>query len=84
VAYVLSWIAAPIRSVLRKQSNTTVLLGEVVGVDKDRRCVIVNSADRERVPLQYDYLVIPRIPGEVGNHFSGVACASNMAVPNRP
>ena len=51
-------IAAPIRAVLRKQRNTTVILGEVVGVDKDRRCVIVNSADRENVPLHYDYLVL--------------------------
>jgi NADH dehydrogenase FAD-containing subunit len=27
-------------------------------VDKDRRCVFVNSADREGVPLSYDYLVL--------------------------
>ena len=51
-------IAAPIRAILRKQSNTTVILGEVVGVDKDHRCVIVNSADRENVPVPYDYLVL--------------------------
>jgi NADH:ubiquinone reductase (H+-translocating) len=51
-------IAAPIRAILRKQLNTTVILGEVVGVDKDQRRVIVNSADRENVPLHYDYLVL--------------------------
>jgi NADH:ubiquinone reductase (H+-translocating) len=51
-------IAAPIRSILRKQRNTTVILAEVVGVDKDQRNVIVNSADRENVPLHYDYLVL--------------------------
>ena len=51
-------IAAPIRAILRKQSNATVILGEVVGIDKDRRCVIVNSADREKVPVPYDYLVL--------------------------
>jgi NADH dehydrogenase len=51
-------IAAPIRSVLRKQLNTTVILGEVVGVDKDKSCVIVNSADRRNVPVPYDYLVL--------------------------
>jgi NADH dehydrogenase FAD-containing subunit len=51
-------IASPIRGILRKQKNTTVLLGEVTGVDKERRCVFVNSADREGVPLTYDYLVL--------------------------
>jgi NADH dehydrogenase FAD-containing subunit len=35
-------IASPIRGILRKQRNTTVIMGEVTGVDKDRRCVFVN------------------------------------------
>src|SRR5258705_6938735 len=51
-------IASPIRAILRGQKNTTVILGEVTGVDKDQRCVLVNSADREGVPLSYDYLVL--------------------------
>jgi len=51
-------IASPIRSILRRQRNTTVILGEVVGVDIDRRCVFVDSADREGVALEYDYLVL--------------------------
>jgi NADH dehydrogenase FAD-containing subunit len=51
-------IASPIRGILRKQRNTTVILGEVTGVDKDRRCVFVSSADREAVPLPYDYLIL--------------------------
>jgi NADH dehydrogenase FAD-containing subunit len=51
-------IASPIRAILRKQKNTTVILGEVTGIDKERRCVLVNSADREAVPLSYDYLVL--------------------------
>jgi NADH:ubiquinone reductase (H+-translocating) len=51
-------IASPIRAILRKQKNTTVILGEVTGVDKDRRCVFVSSADREAVPVSYDYLVL--------------------------
>ena len=51
-------IASPIRTILRRQKNATVILGEVTGVDKDRRCVLVNSADRESVPLSYDYLVL--------------------------
>src|SRR5215510_13506172 len=51
-------IASPIRAILRKQRNTTVILGEVTGVDKDRRCVFASSADREGVPLPYDYLIL--------------------------
>ena len=51
-------IAVPIRAVLRKQRNTTVILGEVVGVDRDECCVFVNSADRTNVPIEYDYLVL--------------------------
>jgi len=51
-------IGAPIREILRKQKNTTVIMGEVTGIDKDRRCVFVSNADREHVPLPYDYLVV--------------------------
>jgi len=51
-------IASPIRNILRRQLNTTVILGEAVGVDLDRRCVFVDSADREGVALNYDYLVL--------------------------
>src|SRR5437870_5577301 len=51
-------ISSPIRSILRKQKNTTVIMGEVTGVDKEQRCVFVNDADREHVPVPYDYLVL--------------------------
>ena len=51
-------IASPIRGILKNQRNTTVLLGEARGVDKERRCVFVNTADREGVPLSYDYLIL--------------------------
>ena len=51
-------ISAPIRSILRKQKNTTVIMGEVTGVDKEQRCVFVSDADREHVPVPYDYLVL--------------------------
>src|ERR1700730_16790052 len=51
-------IASPIRGILRKQQNTTVILGEVTGVDVDHQSVLVSSADREDVPLPYDYLVL--------------------------
>ena len=47
-------IAAPIRSVLRKQENARVLLAEVTGVD-----LVAKSVEtREALPLTYDYLVI--------------------------
>jgi NADH dehydrogenase FAD-containing subunit len=51
-------IASPLREILHKQRNTTVLMGEVVGVDKDRKLVLANSTDRERVPVPYDYLIL--------------------------
>src|SRR5467141_899983 len=51
-------IASPIRGILRKQRNTTVILGTVTGVDSDRRCVFVDSVDREGVALEYDCLVL--------------------------
>ena len=53
-----SQIATPIRSILRKQKNVTVILGEVTGVDKERKCVFVRTADREGVPVAYDQLIL--------------------------
>jgi len=51
-------ISSPIRGILRKQKNTMVIMGEVTGVDKEQRCVLVNSPDREHVPVPYDYLIL--------------------------
>jgi len=51
-------IGSPIRNILRKQENTTVILGEVTGVDKDDKHVLVNSADRTGVPIPYDFLIL--------------------------
>src|ERR1700723_1292507 len=53
-----SQIATPIRSILRAQKNTTVILGEATGVDKDQKCVLVSDADRQNVPVAYDYLIL--------------------------
>jgi NADH dehydrogenase len=47
-------IAAPIRHLLRRQRNTTVLLGEADGVDVEQRRV--RLADGEA--LAYDYLIL--------------------------
>src|SRR6516162_2010827 len=48
-------IAAPIRHVLRRQANTTVLQGTVTGVDAAKKVCFVDGAS---TPLSYDYLVL--------------------------
>jgi len=53
-----SQIGFPIRGILRNQKNTVVILGEVTGVDKEKKCVFVSDADRLDVSLTYDYLVL--------------------------
>src|SRR6516225_7708337 len=53
-----SQIATPIRTILGKQKNTTVILGEVTGVDKEGKCVFITNADRENVPVAYEYLIL--------------------------
>src|SRR5271157_6387697 len=50
-------IASPIRGILRKQRNATIILGEVNGVDKEKKWVWVNSIDRLCVAVPYDYLI---------------------------
>ena len=46
-------VAWPIRAILRRQRNATVLLGEVTGIDRARR--VVQLRERE---LAFDYLVV--------------------------
>jgi NADH dehydrogenase FAD-containing subunit len=53
-----SQIGSPIRNILRRQKNTTVILGEATGVNKEEKYVLVNSADRTNVPITYDFLVL--------------------------
>ncbi|HEY7860715.1 MAG TPA: NAD(P)/FAD-dependent oxidoreductase, partial [Gemmatimonadaceae bacterium] len=48
-------ISSPIRWLLRKQKNTTVLMAKVDRIDIDARRVI---ADEGRVQVEYDFLVI--------------------------
>src|SRR5258707_15470964 len=40
-----SQISSPLREGLRRHENTTVIMGEVTGVDKGQRCFLVNDAD---------------------------------------
>src|SRR6478735_10912882 len=49
-----SEIAQPLRSVLRKQRNTTVILGEVTGIDPDKREVQLSDGG----PIGYDSLIV--------------------------
>jgi NADH dehydrogenase len=51
-------IGSPIRNILRKQSNTTVILAEVTGVDKDNKCIVGDAFERSQVHVPYDYLVL--------------------------
>src|SRR5258705_12583570 len=51
-------IGSPIRGIIGKQTNTTVLLGEVTGVSRADKYVLVRDADREDVRLNYDYLIL--------------------------
>jgi NADH dehydrogenase FAD-containing subunit len=51
-------IGSPIRGIIGRNPNTTVVLGEVTGVDKDKRCVVVSDADRENVSVEYDFLIL--------------------------
>jgi len=51
-------IGSAIRNILRKQSNATVILGEVTGLDKENKRIFIDDRDRSRVPLSYDFLVL--------------------------
>jgi len=57
-------ITAPIRWLLRRQRNTTVLMAEVTGIDVPRRVV---SCDGGAVTLAYDYLILA--PGSRHSYF---------------
>src|SRR5215475_13873874 len=48
-------IAAPIRHVLHRQANTTVVQDTVTGVDIGQKVCFVDSLS---IPLPYDYLVL--------------------------
>jgi NADH dehydrogenase len=47
-------IAQPLRSVLRKQRNTTVILGEAIGLDPERQEVLLSDGG----PIAYDTLIV--------------------------
>jgi NADH:ubiquinone reductase (H+-translocating) len=51
-------IASPIRSLLAEQANTSVILGDVTGVDAAARQVIVDAGDKVGLRISYDYLIL--------------------------
>jgi NADH:ubiquinone reductase (H+-translocating) len=53
-----SQISSPIRGILRRQRNTTVIMGEATGIDKAQRYVLASNADRQHVRVPYDYLIL--------------------------
>lgn len=54
-------ISVPLREVFAKQRNMTVIMGEVVNIDKANQRVVLGNGDK----LPYDYLVLA-----VGSHHS--------------
>ncbi|HEY2324872.1 MAG TPA: NAD(P)/FAD-dependent oxidoreductase, partial [Thermoanaerobaculia bacterium] len=57
-------IAAPIRSILRRQSNVSVLLGEATSIDVNRNAVVL----KDGAELVYDYLIVAT--GATHSYFS--------------
>ena len=51
-------IATPIRGVLRRSKNTTVILGTVVDINTEAKHVVVDMDDRTAVPILYTYLIL--------------------------
>jgi NADH dehydrogenase FAD-containing subunit len=50
-------IGSPIRGI-RNNDNTTVILGNVTGIDIEARNVLVDTKDRTGAEVSYDYLVL--------------------------
>src|SRR5215469_10984300 len=53
-----SQIGWPIREIFKNQKNTTVIQGEVTGINKEQKYVLTSNYDRQEVPLTYDYLIV--------------------------
>src|SRR5438552_7962945 len=56
-------ISAPIRHILEKQRNATVLLGEVQEILPDKKQILLE----DRSPIAYDYLIVAS--GSVNHYF---------------
>src|ERR1700735_3586904 len=60
-------IASPIRSLLAQQINTSVMLGNVTGIDAASKQVIVDAGDKLGIRISYDYLILAT--GVTHNYF---------------
>src|SRR6201985_1952614 len=60
-------IASPIRSLLARQANTSVMLGNVTGVDTASKQVIVDIGDKVGSRISYDFLIVAT--GETHSYF---------------
>ena len=71
-------IAVPIRSVVGRQPNTRVVLGEALEVDKHRKEVVLANGAR----LRYDWLVVAA--GAKTNFFGHDDWAQHTIAPDEP
>ena len=51
-------IGSPLRELLHKNKNTTVILGNVSGIDTDSQSISIDTADRKGAQVHYDYLIL--------------------------
>jgi len=51
-------IASPIREIVRRQKNVTVVMQEVTRIDKEQRHVYAANPDGETSVIRYDYLIV--------------------------
>ncbi len=61
-----SAIAWPVRALFRKHSNVDCLMGEITGIDTDRKCVLLKNDE-----VHFDQLIIAT--GNVPNYFGNAA-----------
>ena len=55
-------IASPLRGLLADQENTSVMLGDVTGIDPATRHAIVDAGEKKGLRVAYDYLVLATGP----------------------
>jgi NADPH-dependent 2,4-dienoyl-CoA reductase/sulfur reductase-like enzyme len=67
-------IASPVRNLIGKRANVSVMLGEVTGIDQKARQVLV----RDTAPVAYDFLVLAT--GSAYSWFGHDAWADHAAV----
>ena len=68
-------IAAPIRSIFRRQSNVTTLLGDVTNIDTSASCISYTSSDNRSTSIDYDHLIVAT--GATHSYFGNDAWAAH-------